>query len=77
MNQHNHEKHEHHWLRARRVREIYGITAPQLARWAGEGMIRTSHIRRTGQTRGVRLYNLGDIAALIEKSIEPPNIELR
>jgi hypothetical protein len=40
-------------------------------RYAEEGLIRTSHIRRPGQTRGVRLFHLGDIDRLIADSIEP------
>ena len=40
-------------------------------RYAEEGLIRTSHVRRPGQTRGVRLFHLGDIHQLIISSIEP------
>lgn len=40
-------------------------------RHAAEGLIRTSHIKRPGQTRGVRLFHLGDIERLIADSIEP------
>jgi len=67
--------HENHgsleWGRAKAIRERSGLTAPQLMRYAEEGLIRTSHVRRPGQTRGVRLFHLGDIHQLIISSIEP------
>ncbi|MEY3897688.1 MAG: hypothetical protein RLZZ214_3209 [Verrucomicrobiota bacterium] len=67
--------HEHHplheWGRAKQIRQSHGLTAPQLARYADDGLIRTSHIRRPGQTRGVRLYHVGDLDRLIVASIEP------
>jgi hypothetical protein len=70
------ERHEVHgpqeWGRAKSIRETKGLTAPQLKRYAESGMIRTSHIRRPGQTRGVRLYHIGDIDLLIAGSIENP-----
>ena len=68
------ERHDGHgsqeWGRAKSIRERNGLTAPQLMRYAEEGLIRTSHIRRPGQTRGVRLFHLGDIDGLIVASIE-------
>ncbi len=39
-------------------------------RYAEAGLIRTSHIRRPGQTRGVRLFSLTDIERLITDGIE-------
>jgi hypothetical protein len=63
---------ENSWGRAKQIRASHGFTAPQLARYAADGLIRTSHIRRPGQTRGVRLYHLGDIDELIASNIEPP-----
>jgi hypothetical protein len=59
------------WAAAKHIRETRGISAPQLRRYAGEGLIRTSNIRRTEQLRGIRLYNVRDIDRLIELSIEP------
>ena len=59
------------WSPAKLIRKTYGITAPQLRRYAKEGMIRSSNIRRPGQVRGIRLFNVGDIDKLIEASIEP------
>jgi hypothetical protein len=59
------------WAAAKLIRETRGITAPQLRRYANEGLIRTSNIRRPGQVRGIRLFNVGDIDRLIEASIEP------
>jgi hypothetical protein len=58
------------WARAKAIRASHGLTAPQLMRYAGDGLIRTSHIRRPGQTRGIRLFHIGDINALIAASIE-------
>lgn len=58
------------WARAKAIRVSRGLTAPQLMRYAEDGLIRTSHIRRPGQTRGIRLFHLGDIDALIAASIE-------
>jgi hypothetical protein len=68
-----HQQHQQHrptWGRAKLARASYGLSAPQLARYADENLIRTSHIRRTGQTRGVRLYNFDDIERLILNGIE-------
>jgi hypothetical protein len=58
------------WARAKEIRSIHGLTAPQLMRYAQDQLIRTSHIKRPGQTRGVRLFHLGDISALITANIE-------
>jgi hypothetical protein len=74
------ERQQHHqdrptWGRAKLARASYGLTAPQLARYADENLIRTSHIRRPGQTRGVRLYNFDDIEQLILKGIERGSTE--
>lgn len=69
MHQKTHQLHE--WGRAKQIRKSHGLTAPQLTRYAEDGLIRTSHIRRPGQTRGVRLYHVGDIDLLIATSIEP------
>ena len=72
MFQERHPQHQNRptWGRAKLARACYGLSAPQLARYAGENLIRTSHIRRPGQTRGVRLYNFDDIEQLILKGIE-------
>ncbi len=59
------------WAAAKLIRETRGFSAPQLRRYANEGLIRTSSIRRPGQVRGIRLYNVGDLDRLIEASIEP------
>jgi len=61
------------WKRAKAIRALNGLTAPQLMRYADAGMIRTSHIRRPGQSRGVRLFSLTDIQALIEGGMESPS----
>ena len=61
---------QHEWARAKAIRASHGLTAPQLRRYADDGLIRTSHIRRPGHTRGVRLFHIGDIDALIAASIE-------
>lgn len=72
-----HQHHDNHarpeWARAKSIRQNYGLTAPQLGRYAQEGLIQTSHVRRPGQTRGVRLYNLTDIESLIADGIEMPS----
>ena len=67
---HQQQEAQHEWGRAKAIRESRGLTAPQLRRYADDGLIRTSHIRRPGQTRGVRLFHIGDIDALIAASIE-------
>jgi hypothetical protein len=64
------EEAQHEWGRAKAIRESHGLTAPQLRRYADHGLIRTSHIRLPGQIRGVRLFHIGDIDALIAASIE-------
>lgn len=64
------EHHQHEWSRAKPIRTSYGFSFPQLMRYAEEDLIRTSHIRRPGQTRGVRLFHLGDLEKLINASIE-------
>jgi hypothetical protein len=44
-------------------------------RYAADGMIRTSHIRRPGQTRGIRLFHVGDIERLVASNVEEPKKE--
>lgn len=61
----------HEWARSKTYKGIF--TDPQLKRYADDGSIRTSHIRRPGQTRGVRLYNVEDINRLIADGIEGPS----
>ena len=63
------------WSRAKPIRKTHGLTAPQLMRYAADGMIRTSHIRRPGQTRGVRLFHVGDIERLVTSNVEEPKKE--
>ena len=58
------------WAKAKNIRETRGITAPQLQRYAADGLIRTSNIRRPGQTRGIRLFSMADVDRLIEASVE-------
>lgn len=60
------------WSRAKLIRQKHGLSAPQLKRYAQDGLIRTSNIRRPGQVRGVRLYSLSDILRLIAESVEAP-----
>ncbi len=68
----SHQQHPlHEWGRAKLIRSSYGFTFPQLMRYVEDDLIRTSHIRRPGQTRGVRLFHLGDIDRLIDANIEP------
>lgn len=59
------------WSRAKPLR-LLGYTTPQLVRWAAAGLIRSSHIRLPGQTRGIRLYHVGDLRQLVARSIEQP-----
>lgn len=59
------------WASAKLIHETRGITAPQLRRYAREGLIRTSNILRPGHARGKRLFNVIDLDNLIERSIEP------
>jgi len=66
------------WGRAKSLRQTHGFTAPQLMRYAQAGLIRSSHIKRPGQSRGVRLFHLGDIDRLISDNIDnPPNLNVR
>lgn len=58
------------WSRAKQIRVRFGLTSPQLTRYAAEGLIRTSAVRRPGQSRGIRLFHVGDIERLITSSIE-------
>jgi hypothetical protein len=71
-----HMRHKEHllneWARAKSLRSSHGFSFPQLIRLAQDGLIRTSHIRRPGQTRGVRLFNVCDLDRLIAESIEQP-----
>ncbi len=41
-------------------------------RYADEGLIRTSHVKRPGQTRGIRFFHLGDLHQLISAGIQTP-----
>jgi hypothetical protein len=70
MFQEQHQQNE--WARAKALRSKFSF--PQLLRLAQDGLIRTSHIRRPGQTRGVRLFHVGDLNALIAESVEPPRV---
>ena len=65
------------WAQARMIRNRFGISAPQLARYSSQGMIRTSNIRRPGQSRGIRLFHVGDVVELISKNIEQVDPEVR
>lgn len=58
------------WTSAKLIQETRGITAPQLRRYAADGLIRTSNILRPGYARGTRLYNVVDLDTLIERSIQ-------
>ena len=58
------------WARSSKIKETRSISAPQLRRYAAEGLIRTSNICRPGQTRGTRLFNVMDLDKLIEASIQ-------
>lgn len=70
----NQEKHATpQWARAKSLRQTHGFTAPQLVRYAQAGLIRSSHIRRPGQSRGVRLFNLSDLDRLIADNIDNPH----
>ncbi len=60
------------WATAKRICEAFGITTPQLRRYAAEGLVKTSNICRPGQTRGIRLFNVLDLDRLIHDSIEQP-----
>jgi hypothetical protein len=70
MNDKAHTRTTAEWAKAKLIRETHGITAPQLRRYAEDGLIRTSNIRRPGQTRGIRLFNVADIESLIAASVE-------
>lgn len=58
------------WASAKLIQVTRGITAPQLRRYAADGLIRTSNILRPGYARGARLYNVFDLDALIERFVE-------
>ena len=58
------------WAKAKTIRETHGITAPQLRRYAEDGLIRTSNILRPGQIRGTRLFSMADVDRLVEASVE-------
>lgn len=60
------------WKRAKEFKQLYGISPAQLKRYSDAKLIRTSHIRRPGQTRGIRLFSLTDIDRLIAEG-EPPD----
>ncbi len=45
-----------------------GFSRAKLYALAGEGSIRSTSIREPGQLKGTRLFHLGSILALIEKS---------
>ena len=70
MNDSTHNRTTAEWAKAKLIRETHGITAPQLRRYAEDGLIRTSNIRRPGQTRGIRLFNVADVDRLIAASVE-------
>lgn len=58
------------WAKSSKIKEIRGFSAAQLRRYADEGLIRSSNIRRPGQSRGTRLFSLPDLDKLIESSIQ-------
>lgn len=62
------------WSRAKPLRAL-GYTPPQLMRFAAAGLIRTSHIRLPGQSRGIKLYHVGDLEQLVAAGIENANPE--
>lgn len=61
------KKAEPQWAKAKYIFETRGITAPQLHRYAADGLIRSSKICRPGLRRGTRLFNVGDLDALITR----------
>ena len=58
------------WAKASRIMQMYGLTSPQLRRYAEAGLITTSCVRLPGQRRGARLYRLADVEKLIEGGIQ-------
>lgn len=56
------------WVRANKAgpEHYTGLSRSYLYQLAQEGMIRSVSIRRPGQIRGVRLFNLPSILAFIE-----------
>jgi hypothetical protein len=56
------------WAQAKYFKPTFGPS--QLSRFAADGLIRTSSVKRPGQTRGVRLFHVGDVQALIRNGIE-------
>ena len=70
MNDTTHTRTNAEWAKAKTIRETHGITAPQLRRYAEDGLIRTSNILRPGQTRGTRLFSMADVDRLVEASVE-------
>jgi hypothetical protein len=57
------------WSRAKPLKPK-GYSAPQLARYADSGLIRSAHIKLPGQKRGIRLFNVLDLKRLLNNSIE-------
>ena len=68
MRQQHHVHHaESEWLRASSLKSRFGISPSQMRRYTEEGLVASSLILRPGQRRGVRLYRLADVLALIER----------
>ncbi|MCB1131639.1 MAG: hypothetical protein KDN05_10950 [Verrucomicrobiae bacterium] len=62
------------WASAKQIRGRYGITVPQIRRYAEEGLVRTALITRHGMKKGIRLFHVEDLEHLIEISIEEPRV---
>ena len=58
------------WAQAKYFNLVYGMGPAQLGRYARDGLIRTTSIRRPGQKRGIRLYSLADMNSLIRNGME-------
>ena len=58
------------WVRSPKsgTEHFTGFSRAKLYALAGEGSIRSTSIREPGQLKGTRLFHLGSILALIEKS---------
>ena len=58
------------WVRSPKsgTEHFTGFSRAKLYTLAGEGLIRSTSIREPGQLKGTRLFHLGSILALIEKS---------
>ena len=63
------------WIDARRAKNLFGICKSALYVLKDEGKVKTSSLKKRGNSRGKRLFSYDDIKAHIEAHQEQPKLE--